>query len=308
MKNIIKDLYNIDATAIIKYSDKVYKIKNENKDYCFKYIDNNYNNNLIDKLSILKLDECFQMPEKTCVRSNIAKHNNKNFYISKWVNDDLIESKDLKLKYYLNKLGELHNKTSYTLNVSLSYFNEMYMVIEEKLQQSYQYYEKMIYSIERLEYKSPFHWYFIEQFKNINESLNKSKQFLEEFKNITKDKLVVRQVIGHLNFSYDHVFILENKIISNDKIKQIPVVYDIVSLFNKIEFGSIDISLLFKEYLNINNLEDYEIKWLFALLYVVDIVTFDNDDLNNIKTLNNIFFKYKSINELELKINKKNST
>ena len=43
----------------------------------------------------------------------------------------------------------------------------------------------------------------------------------------TKDKLIVRQVIGHLNFSYDHVFILQNKIIANDKIKQVPVVYDL---------------------------------------------------------------------------------
>lgn len=309
MKNTIKDLYNIDAKAIIKYSDKVYKIKNENDcDYCLKYIENVCNNALIDKINVLKLDESFQMPEKTCVRTRNAILNKKYFQVSKWVEDDLIESKDLKIKYYLTKLGELHKKSSYTLNVSSTYYNEIYMVLEEKIQQSYQFYEKIIFNIEKLDYISPFQWHIIDQFRYINESLLKSKDYLEEFKKNTKDKLIVRQVIGHLNFSYDHVFILQNKIIANDKIKQVPVVYDLKSLFDKIEFGSIDLSLLMNEYLAINSLEDYEIYWLFALLYIVEPLDFTQDEFINIKLLNNFSFKYKCINELESKIGKKNST
>ena len=51
MKNTIKDLYNIDAKAIIKYSDKVYKIKNDDENvYCLKYVDSLFNNMLVDKI------------------------------------------------------------------------------------------------------------------------------------------------------------------------------------------------------------------------------------------------------------------
>ena len=75
-----------------------------------------------------------------------------------------------------------------------------------------QYYEKIVSFIEKKEYKSPFQWYFIEQYKNIVESLNKAKFYLDKFKSVSKDKLVIRQAIGHLNFSYDHIFISKDKI------------------------------------------------------------------------------------------------
>lgn len=309
MKNKIKDLYNIDAKALIKYTDKVYKIKNDNEDeYCLKYIDCPCSNSLIEKINALHLNDNFEMPIKTCIRSNHVMHNDKYFYVSKWIEDDLIESKDLKLKYYLSKLSKLHKETSYTLNVTSSYFNEISMKIEEDIENVNQYYEKIVSFIEKKEYKSPFQWYFIEQYKNIVESLNKAKFYLDKFKSVSKDKLVIRQAIGHLNFSYDHIFISKDKIIGNDKLKQVPIVYDLKSLFDNIEFGSIDLSLILENYFKTIEVSEYEIYWLFSLLYQFKILEFTSDDLNNIKMLNQLLFKYKSINELEEKIVKKNST
>ena len=165
MKNTIKNLYNINPKALIKYTDKVYKIKDEDEsEYCLKYVDCPCNNMIVEKMNTLNLSENFEMPIKTCVRSNQFNYDNKVFYVSKWVEDDLIESKDLKLKYYISKLGELHKKSSYTLNVTTSYFTELTMKIDEQLQQSFNYYENLAYIIERKEYKSPFEWFYIEKY------------------------------------------------------------------------------------------------------------------------------------------------
>jgi len=124
VKKTIKDLYNIEPKALIKYTDKVYKVKNENEEeYCLKYVDNLCNNSIIEKIHTLNLNENFQMPIKNCVRSNHANVNNKLFYVSKWVEDDMIEKKYLKIKHYLKQIGKLHKKTAYTLNVSASFFN-----------------------------------------------------------------------------------------------------------------------------------------------------------------------------------------
>ena len=59
MKNTLKQLYNIDSKALIKYSDKVYEIKdvNDNK-YCLKYTDCNCNNLLIESADASKGDFC----------------------------------------------------------------------------------------------------------------------------------------------------------------------------------------------------------------------------------------------------------
>lgn len=308
MKNTIKTLYNIDAKALIKYTNKVYKVKSLDEcEYCLKYVDNISNSTLIEKINALNLNNSFVMPIKTCIRTQIAKKEDKLFYLAPWVEDDNIESKELKIKYYLLQLGKMHAKSSYTLNVTQSFFSELTMNLEELIEESYQQYEKIIKIIERKEYKSPFEWYFINHFNQIIDSLDKSRTHLTSFKNITKDKASLRQVIIHQNFSYDHVFITKDKIIGNDKMKLASPVYDLKDLFEKVTFGSIDISGMINEYLKNIELEDYEKEWLLSLLFIVPKLNIIENDIKNLKNMMNILFKYKSICELEEKIGKKNS-
>ena len=230
MKNTIKTLYDIDTKSLVKYTNKVYKIKDDkNNEYCLKYIDNSCNKLLLEKVNALKLNEQFVMPIKTCIRSTIGQINNKKFYLSRWIDDDLIESKDLKIKYYLKQVAIMHKKTSYTLNVTESFFNELTLSIEEQIEETYQSYEKIIYIIERKEYKSPFEWYFINHFNIIVKCLDNSRMHLENFKKLVKNKETIRQVINHLNFSYDHVFLSKDKIIGNDKMKLMSPVFEIKS-------------------------------------------------------------------------------
>lgn len=303
MKNTLKNFYNIDSKTFIKYSDKVIKVKDENdNDYCLKYVDNQCNNLLIEKINMLNLSSNFVMPLKTCVRSNYASYNDKIIYLSPWVDNDNIESKDLKLKYYLSSMSKLHEKTSYTLNVTSSFFNELSMKIEEQIGECYQYYDKLMSYALLKEYNSPFQWYLIFHFKDIIASLDKSRYYLDEFKKNIKEKSTIRQVIIHQNFSYDHVFLSKDKVIGNDKMKLASPIYDLYDLFNKVEFGSIDISGLLDIYFKNISFEEYEKNWLLSLLFISKMIKISNHDFNNLLSLMNVVFSYKCALEIESKI------
>ena len=301
MKNTLKNLYNIDANTFIKYSNKVYKVKDDEEEYCLKYINSSCCNEVIDKVNALNLNDSFIMPIKTCIRANEARYNNNMFLLTKWVEDDNINSKDLKLKYYLSKIAHLHKKTSYTLNVTSSFYNEIGYKIEENIQETYQKFESIMFNIERKDYKSPFEWYFTFHFKDIVDCLDESKKQLVEFKKIMNDKLIIRQVVIHQNFAYDHVFLSKDKVIGNDKMKLASPIYDLLSLFNNVEFGSIDISGIIDEYLKINELYDYEKRWLLANLFIANELKLSSNDKNNLHNMMNIIFRLKSIINLKEK-------
>ena len=122
---------------------------------------------------------------------------------------------------------------------------------------------------------------------------------LENFKKLVKNKETIRQVINHLNFSYDHVFLSKDKIIGNDKMKLMSPVFEIKSLFDTINFGNLDISGLFDEYLNIMDFQDYEIEWMLSLLFISKKFSLVKDDMKNLNTLMQIMFRCNSVFEFE---------
>lgn len=303
MRDTIKSLYQIDPKVMIKYSDKVYKIKCDDHDYCLKYVDQIDDGKIQERINALAL-QSFILPMKTSIRTNTAYKDNKLFSISSWVDEDYIESKDLKLKYYLSRIGQMHKKTMFSSNVTSSFFKEVVMQIEEKQQETFQQLDFLMSKIERKDYKSPFEWYYSLNFYLMIESLDKSKQKLEQFKTLIKDKNIIRQVITHQNFSYDHIFISKDKIIGNDKMKIASPIYEIVSLFSKTYFGSVDLSGCLDEYLKEFSLEDYEKEWLLSLLYIPSIYSIQKNDFKNMtNTMQNIF-KYRSVCELDEKIHR----
>ena len=299
MKNTLKTLYDIDVDLITKYDKKVYKVKSNDNLYCLKYSNDFCNNDLINKLEALNLSNSFILPIKSNIRTYHVNQTEKSFFLREWIEEDNVTSKDLKVKYYLTKLAEIHKKTSYSLNVTLSFYKEITMQIEEKIEESFQKYDKIISSIERKEYKSPFEWYFVFYYKDVINSLDKSRSYLETFKKQIKDKLTIRQVIIHQNFAFDHIFITKDKIIGNEKMKLSSPIYDLKSLFDKIDYGNINVVGMFDEYLKINELYDYEISWLLSLLFIVEELKLTDDDKDNLKKFMNILFKIKSISEIE---------
>ena len=78
-------------------------------------------------------------------------------------------------------------------------------------------------------------------------------------------------------------------------------IYDLLSLFNNVEFGSIDISGIIDEYLKINELYDYEKRWLLSNLFIANELKLSSNDKNNLHNMMNIIFRLKSIINLKEK-------
>ena len=296
MRDVLKSLYNIEPKLLVKYTNKVYKVSCDDETYCLKYIDNVDNDKVLEKLNYLDND-CFLLPHKNNIRTNRNFYNNKQFYLYDWLNEDEADNKDLKLKYYLNRIGKMHNQSSFTSNVAISYYKELKMQIEEKQQETYALLEKEISQFEKDDYHSPFEWNFLNNYHIFIESLDKSKKYLEQFSKLTENKSIIRQVITHQNFSYDHVFLNKNKISGNEKMKIASPVEEFTSLFNNCDFKTVDFSGCFNEYLKNNELDEVEKNRLLSLLFI-NINKKTNDDFSSLVNLNQSLYKIKSIEEI----------
>lgn len=304
MRDTLKQLYNIDAKALIKCSEKVYQIKTNEESYSLKFVDHYDDGKINEKLEALKID-CFTIPIKTNQRSTTTYIHDKIVRLTPWIREEYIEAKDIKLKFYLNKIAELHRKSQFSSNVSSSFYAENVAYINEQQQEAAQLLDKMMEDIERVDYKSPSQWYYTLNYTKLLKSIDKSKECLEKFSNLTKDKSVIRQVITHQNFDYNHVFISRDKIISNEKMSICSPIYEMKSLFEHSFFGSIDLSGCLKEYFDKFSFEDYEIEWLLALLYIPNVKFYPGNDFKNLTNIMQSIFLYKSVEELDQYLHKK---
>ena len=118
MKYIIKEKYGIDVLSFIKISDKVYKIKAKDQDYSLKYIEQSNLDSIIEKLNIIKI-EFFVYPIKNYDNEYVSSFEGVNFIVCPWIEEENILIKDLKLKFFLDSLAELHNKSFYTIKVKI---------------------------------------------------------------------------------------------------------------------------------------------------------------------------------------------
>ena len=108
MKETILELYNIEVLTFIKISNKVYRIKTSDKDYALKYIDQNNLEGIIEKLKIIKLDT-FVYPIKNIYNQYVSIFEGVSFIVLPWISEENILMKDLRLKFFLDNLEELHN-------------------------------------------------------------------------------------------------------------------------------------------------------------------------------------------------------
>lgn len=282
MREIIKDLYNIDVLSFIKISDKVYKIKTGNQDYSLKYIEQNNLDNTIEKLKILKID-FFVYPIKNVYNQYVSSFENINFIVSYWVEDENVALKDLKLKFFLDSLADLHNRSFYTIRINESFFDETYDFIANKIDKVEEYVEEHIRKIERIDYKSPSEWLFLLNYPIYVEAISKANKFLLEFKEKCEKKDSVRMAFTYNDFDYKHIIVKQEKILGIENVELTPPIYDIFYTFSSLNEINVDTKMYYEKYFNKFILDDYEKEWLLALLYIPKIENLSSNEVNNIK-------------------------
>jgi hypothetical protein len=296
MKELINNLYKINVTSFIKISDKVYKIKSDDKNYILKYIDNNNLNMIIEKLNIVKIDTIY-FPILNTNNEYISKYENYSFVIYNFLEEEKTSLNDLKLKFYLNELANLHNKTYYPLKVNDSFFKDTYEYIGKLIDDKEKVIKDYMEYIENTNYKSPSEWLFLLNYPTYIKCIDEANGALEKFKNISYKKSNVRMAFTFNNFDYKHIFLKESKIIGVDNIRLSSPVYDIFYTLSVIENSNVDIKSYYLKYFKTFILEDYEKEWLYSLLYIPNL-NISNDECLNIKNITNSLEYIKSSYEI----------
>lgn len=285
MKDLLKKFYNIDTVSFIKLSDKAYRVKTTNNDYILKYIDNTNIDIVIEKLKILKID-CFLFPIMNIYNEYVSTFNNANFVIYEYLKEEKVVLKDLKIKFFLDQLSLLHNKTFYTLKVNENFFKDTYEYIGNKIDEVELKIENYMNLIEKNDYKSPSKWLFLLNYPLYIDAINKANQSLEKFKELSYSKNTIRMSFTYKNFNYQHIFLKEQKIIGLDNMELSPPVYDIFYSLLTLDDISVDVKNYYQRYFKSFILDDYEKEWLYALLYIpkIDISSNEITNIVNIST------------------------
>ena len=282
MKETLLELYNIDVVTFIKVSNRVYRLKTNEADYALKYIDQVNLESVIEKLKIIKVNS-FVYPLKNKYNQYISSFEEVNFIVLPWVEEENISLKDLKLKFFLTTLAELHNKSFYTVKTNESFFNETYDYIADKIDKTEEYLENYMKEIERLDYKSPSQWLFLLNYPAYVDAISKANKALESFKDKSENKTSVRLSFTYNEFDYKHIILKEEKILGIENIEVAPPIYDIFYTFSSLNDISVDTKMYYEKYFKSFILDDYEKEWLLALLYIPRIENLSHNEVNNIK-------------------------
>lgn len=284
MKEILLELYNIEVITFIKVSNNVYRIKTSEKDYALKYINEINLETIIEKLKILKIDD-FVFPLKNIYNTYISTFEGVKFIVSPWIEEEKSLMKDLRLKFFLDVLANLHNKSFYTVKVNESFFDETYDYIADKIDKTEEYLENYMKSIERKDYKSPSEWLFLLNYPVYVDAISKADKALENFKEKSQSKTSVRLAFTYNDFDYKHIILKEEKILGIESIEVAPPVYDVFYTFSSLSEINIDLKIYYERYFQKFILDEYEKDWLLALLYIPRI---ENLSFNEVKNLEEV--------------------
>lgn len=282
MKEIIQQLYNIEILTFIKISNNVYRIKSNRKDYALKYIEQINLESIIEKLKIIKLNT-FVYPLKNNFNQYISEYEGIYFIVLPWIEEDSTMMKDLKLKFFLESLAELHNRSFYTIRVNDSFFYETYDFIADKIDKTTEYLEEYMARIERLDYKSPSEWLFILNYPVYVNALSKANKALDDFKDKSENKSSIRMAFTYNDFDYKHIILKEEKILGIENIEVAPPIYDVFYTFSSLNEINVDTKSYYEKYFEKFILDEYEKEWLLALLYIPRIGNLSSNEVNNIK-------------------------
>lgn len=304
MNNYLKEYYNLDVLGIIKITKKLYRIKTkDNKYYAFKYIDN-ISEGVFAHLSILDIDS-FCLPIKNINGNYISKIDNDSFILLDWYDDELILAKELRLKFYFEELIKLHQISSYETKINKGYFEDIFLELEKKIDEEENDINYLLINIEKKEYKSPSEWLFLLNNIKFREALEKARKHLNKFKELVKDIDTIKVSLNYLNFDFSNVFIKDKKIIGIEKMKQTPIVYDVIDIFDKSYNLSIDIIMYLRLYFNEIRLLDFEKEWLLAMVQIPFIEINNKNEIDQIIEFSKTLYRLNRCLDLEKLLNNK---
>ena len=165
----------------------------------------------------------------------------------------------------------------------------IYDYINNKIEYTLSYYENIIEEVENSIYISPSKYMLARNYSSIISCLNFCKIKLDKWYELSKERLKKRIVLLHNNPKITHVIRNDKKyLISwNNAYRDNPI-YDFIK-FYKNYYDKYDFCELYKEYKKKFPLLKDEKTLLFTILFIPDIINFNNCEIKNTLSVYSLF-------------------
>ena len=267
---------NLIKEVIKKYTNKIKKCKlctssiiyedDNNK----KYVAKENNNNILEIYNYLNSRGFNYLP-------NLVYLNDKG-YIYEYENSiDIPEEQ--KVSDLINMVALLHNKTVYYKDMSLDEIKEIYEKLNNKINDTFNYYDRLLNEIESTIYMSPSFYMLARNSSSIFSCLNFCHENLENWYKLMSEKKKKRIVLLHNNLDIDHILRTNDNILIswNKACRDIPI-YDFIKLY-KNNYNKYDFNELYKEYNKKFPLLKEEKLLLFIILFIPDKIEFNDKEI-----------------------------
>lgn len=171
-----------------------------------------------------------------------------NYDVYRYIDDAEI-SKEERAEDIIKLVTMLHSKTTFYKEIDDDTYKELYEKIVEQLEYLVNYYGDIAEVIEREEYMSPSHYYFIRNISKVFASLDYCRYHIDKWYNIIEEKKRIRVVQLHNNLNLEHYLVEDNKpyLISWRKSRRDIPIYDLINLY-KCYYRELDFCELVRKY------------------------------------------------------------
>ena len=295
MKEKIEDQYGLIVRVIIKISSHVFKIKCDKGIYIVKIVDDLNMKQIFDYIDSLSID-CFVDVYYNKNNEILTKLDDRYFFIMPYIDIKQSSLKEYKLKFYFEILAYLHTKSFYYIKVNTDYFENLRKDIMTIIHERMKYYENMVEVYEKITFRSPSQWMLLLNYYRIYDSLNNALLYLEKYFEENENNTQIRVSLVYKNFDYDHIVLKSRKLLSINHISIDMPIYDLFNMYQKIPDMLFDLDCFSNHYFSKIELLNDEKLLLSALMYIVPIIYFGQDEIENIIKLSRLFYYLDSIN------------
>ncbi len=243
--------------------------------------------------SYLKSRDFLNMP-------NLIEDNRDEVNVFEYV-ENVNMPNDLKGMDLIALVANLHNKTTFFKEVSMSRYTEIYNDIDDTLTYYINYYNELIDVYHDKIFHSPSEYLFLRNSSKIIMALNYAKEELDSWYLLVKDVSSERVCLIHNNLTIDH-YIKGNKdvLVSWEKAKNDTPIMDLVNFYHH-DYLLLDFAPIFNKYFERYNLLEHEKKLLYILIAIPIEFKIYPDNIKTVSSMRHSFdYLYKTENLLKV--------
>ncbi len=269
---------NLLRNTIRKYSPGIKKVEYRNNAIIYsdneqnKFVAKKNKNNILDLYRYLNSRGFDYLAE--------LEFCNDEGYIYRY-QKDILTPNEQKMSDLVKIAALLHNKTVYYVDVTLDEIKETFEKLNNKIDNTFNYYDDVITMIESNVYMSPSEYMLARNCNSIFSCLNFCKEKLNEWYEIMEKKSKKRIVLLHNKLDPNHLIKNKNNIlISWDNASRDIPIYDFINLYKK-NYSSYDFNELYREYKNKFPFLKEETILMYIILFIPDKIKLDSSELKN---------------------------